>query len=212
MAIQGDTLWVADIDVVRGFNRETGAPLRTITFPMPITLLNDVAVAPDGTMYVTDTGIAMTDKGVLKPGGDKVIAITPAGEISVRADSMAVVWPNGVTWDAHGSRWIVVTFEPFDSKVFALPPSSSGDAGPATPIASGAGRFDGVEVLGDGTLLVTGWKDHALHMITPDGTDRKIVGALTQPADIGVDTRRNRVAIPQPLRGVVDVWTLPPGM
>lgn len=71
MAVQGDTLWVADIDVVRGFNRETGAPLRTITFPMPVTLLNDIAVAPDGTMYVTATGIAMTDKGVLKPAGTR---------------------------------------------------------------------------------------------------------------------------------------------
>src|ERR1043165_5380471 len=30
MAIQGDTLWVADIDVVRGFDRRTGAPVGTI--------------------------------------------------------------------------------------------------------------------------------------------------------------------------------------
>ena len=141
-----------------------------------------------------------------------MIAITPAGAMSVRSDSTAIGWPNGVTWDAHGNRWIVVTFEPFESKVFALGHSVSGDGGSPTAIAAGAGRFDGVEVLGDGTLLVTGWNDHALHMITPDGTDRRIVGALTQPADIGIDTRRNRVAIPQAPRGIVDVWTLPSGM
>ncbi|MGI8521603.1 MAG: hypothetical protein ACR2MC_13575, partial [Actinomycetota bacterium] len=30
MAIVGDTLWVADIDAVRGFNRKTGAPVASI--------------------------------------------------------------------------------------------------------------------------------------------------------------------------------------
>ena len=61
-----------------------------------------------------------------------------------------------------GVSWIVVTFEPFHSRIFALTQAASGDAGRATAIASGAGRFDGVEVLGDGTLLVSGWNDHAL--------------------------------------------------
>ena len=30
LALIGDTLWVADIDAVRGFNRRTGAPVATI--------------------------------------------------------------------------------------------------------------------------------------------------------------------------------------
>ena len=69
IAFQGDTLWTADIDVVRGFNKRTGAPVGVIDFrPFGAVLLNDLAVGPDGTMYVTDTGIEMTDIGVLLSG------------------------------------------------------------------------------------------------------------------------------------------------
>src|SRR5512141_722568 len=32
LALTGDTLWVTDIDVVRGFDRHTGAPLATVGF------------------------------------------------------------------------------------------------------------------------------------------------------------------------------------
>jgi hypothetical protein len=63
MAIAGDTLCVADIDKLRGFDRMTGAPIATIDFaPQGATLLNDVAVGP-GDLRVTDTGIRMDDKG-----------------------------------------------------------------------------------------------------------------------------------------------------
>ena len=49
MAIQGDTLWVADIDVLRGFNRRTGAPVGAIDLaPLGVTMLNDIALGPDG--------------------------------------------------------------------------------------------------------------------------------------------------------------------
>src|SRR5688500_8606753 len=58
MAIHGNTLWVADIDVLRGFDRRTGVPLATIDFASHgAVLLNDVAVAPGGELRVTDTGI-----------------------------------------------------------------------------------------------------------------------------------------------------------
>ena len=43
MAIVGDTLWVADIDAVRAFNKRTGAPIATVDLrPMKAEFLNDV--------------------------------------------------------------------------------------------------------------------------------------------------------------------------
>ena len=41
MAITGDTLWVTDINVLRGFNRKTGAPVATIEFGKRALFLND---------------------------------------------------------------------------------------------------------------------------------------------------------------------------
>jgi DNA-binding beta-propeller fold protein YncE len=206
MVLQGDTLWVTDIDVVRGFHRVTGAPLRTIDLAaLKPQMLNDIAVSPDGTLYITDTGIAMTDKGVLHPGGDKVIGIRPGGTTTVRTNAGEIGWPNGVAWDAHGGRWIVVSFDPFRSTVSALSPHG----GAPVEIAHGKGRYDGVEVLADGTMLVTCWNDQSLHMIKPDGSDVRLIGNVFTAADIGVDTRRNRVAIPLASRGRVEVWDLP---
>src|SRR5690348_6199429 len=64
MAIQGDTLWVADIDKLRGFDRHTGLPVGVIDFaPQGAVLLNDVAVSPDGTIWLSDTGIIMNEPG-----------------------------------------------------------------------------------------------------------------------------------------------------
>src|SRR6267143_4030128 len=54
MALVHDTLWVADIDQVRAFNARTAAPVATVPVPGAI-FLNDIAAAPDGSLYVTDT-------------------------------------------------------------------------------------------------------------------------------------------------------------
>jgi sugar lactone lactonase YvrE len=206
MAIQGDTLWVTDIDVVRGFSRTTGRPTRTIDMTsVHPQLLNDIATSPDGTMYVTDTGIIMSDKGVTHPGGDKVIEVKQDGSITERTNGIQLGWPNGVTWDARKNRWVVVSFDPFHSVVYGLSPSG----GAPDTIAKGRGRYDGIEILNDGSMLVTCWNDQSLHIMTADGEDRGLIGNLMSPADIGVDTRRNRVAIPLGSRGRVEVWQLP---
>jgi sugar lactone lactonase YvrE len=211
MAISGDTLWVADIDVVRGFHRRTGAPLATIDLrPHGAVLANDVAVGPDGSLHVTDTGIAMTDKGVMYRGGDKIFTIGPNRAVSLLAEGRDLGRPNGITWDPEGKRWIVVTFDPFRSEVYALAPDSPAPRGqePRTVLLRGLGKFDGVERLADGRLLVTCWADSSLHLVTGT-TSQRIIRDLWQPADLGVDTRRNRVAIPLVLQGRVEIWELP---
>src|SRR5436305_14036847 len=56
LAIAGDVLWVADIDHVRAFDRESGKPLRDVDLaPLGAIFLNGVAAADDGGVYVTDT-------------------------------------------------------------------------------------------------------------------------------------------------------------
>ncbi len=206
MAIHGDTLWVADIDVLRGFHRRTGAPLATIDLrPQRPQLLNDVAVGPDGSLHVTDTGIAMTDKGVIYQGGDRIFRIAPDRSVTTIASGAGLGRPNGITWDPDGKRWIVVSFDPFRSEVYAIRPGDS----VRTVLARGTGKFDGVERLADGRLLVTCWTDSSLHVIDGQRTQR-VVRDLWQPADLGVDTRRGHVAIPLALQGRVEIWTIPP--
>ena len=205
MAIHGDTLWVTDIDVLRAFDRRTGAPLATVDLRQQgAVLLNDVAVGPDGALRVTDSGIIMSDKGVLHPGGDKVFLVGPNRAISVLAEGNVLGRPNGITWDPTGRRWIVVSFDPFHSEVYAL--NAGTDA--RTVLASGLGKFDGVEVLADGRLLVTSWSDSSVHAFG-GGRDERIIRHLINPADLGLDTRRNRVAVPLVTMNRVEFWQLP---
>jgi sugar lactone lactonase YvrE len=202
-ALHGDTLWVADISVLRAFDRHTGAPLANIDFePLGAVQLNDVAIGPDGQIRVTDTGIMMSPKGVVRLGPDRVFVVGPTQKISLMPGTERVTWPNGIGWDSTGNRWIIASFDPFDGRIFAIPRE-----GKATVVREGSGRLDGLEALPNGSMLFTSWADSSLHLLE-NGTDRKLLRQLPEAADIGVDTKRRQVAIPLSVLGRVQLWSL----
>ncbi|MDB4891329.1 MAG: hypothetical protein JWL61_3184 [Gemmatimonadetes bacterium] len=204
IALHGDTLWVADISVLRAFDRHTGAPLANIDFaPLGAVQLNDVAVGPDGQIYVTDTGIMMTPKGVLHLGPDRVFRVGASQSISVMASAPTVTWPNGILWNTATKQWNIVSFDPFNGRIFSL--SANGDS--ARVIRQGLGRLDGVELLPNGALVFTSWADSSIHLLK-DGTDRKIIREVPEAADLGFDTRRKQLAIALSVLGRVQIWSL----
>jgi sugar lactone lactonase YvrE len=205
IALHGDTLWTADIDKLRAFDRHTGTPLATIDFaPLGAVQLNDVAIGPDGSIRVTDTGIIMSRKGVIHTGPDRIFSVGPGRAIAVVAEGPQLRQPNGITWDAAGKRWIVVSFDPYHGQVMTMPDSG----GSTTPIWSSAhGNFDGVEVLPNGSIVFASWADSSIHLLEK-GVDRQIIRQVPEPADIGIDTRRNRLAIPLATLGRVQLWKL----
>ncbi len=205
LALHGDTLWVADIDALRGFDRHTGAPLATVDLaPLGAVLLNDVAVGPDGTVRVTDTGIEMGEVGVVHTGPDRIFVVGPNRAVSVMAAGPALRQPNGITWDAAGRRWIVVSFDPFVGEIAAF---AEGDSTRHVVHRAPKGRLDGVEVLPGGAILYASWADSSVHLLA-GGRDRQVVRAVPEPADIGVDTRRHRLAIPLSTLGRVQLWDI----
>jgi hypothetical protein len=148
----------------------------------------------------------MTPSGVTHPGGDRVFAVGPDHAVTMIAGGQALGRPNGITATPRGSGMTVVSFDPFHSTVYTL--DLRGGRYMSTIVARGKGKYDGVEPLPDGRLLVACWNDSSIHEISA-GKDEKIIGGLSQPADIGVDTRRNRIAIPQSVRDRVEFWQLP---
>ena len=110
MAVQGDTLWVADIDVLRGFNKRTGERVATISFSPTPRFLNDVAIGPDGEIYVTDTSIQISASGTRYFGQDKLFVVK-GREARVLLEGQAkLAQPNGVAWDAQGGRLLMAPF------------------------------------------------------------------------------------------------------
>ena len=205
MALQGDTLWVNDIDVVRGFDRRSGASVATIDLrDHGAVLLNDIAIGPDGTLRITDSGIIMSSKGVLHPGGDKVFVVGAGRAVTIAAQGEHLGRPNGIIWDNAGKRWLVVSFDPFKSELYSL---RDGDS-TRTVIGGGKGKFDGVEIAPNGGVLVSSWSDSSIHLFAK-GSDRRIIKGLVTPADMAIDTRRNRVAVPLVMLNRVEFWELP---
>jgi sugar lactone lactonase YvrE len=191
MTIVGDTLWVVDADAVRGFNRRNGAPLATADFhAFKLGFLNDIAASPDG-LYVTDTGT-------------NLIYRIAAGRITVALQNPALDGPNGITWDSANHRFIVVPYGG-DSVIRAWTPGSK----TLSTVGQSAGsKFDGVEILSGNRVLVASQEDSSLHLFS-DGTGHPIIKTGGAPADIAVDTKRNRVAAPFVDRNLVEIWQLP---
>lgn len=200
LAISGDTLWVSDIDAVRAFNRRTGEPVATVELK-GATFLNDVVIGPDGSVYITDTGIRFSAKGVMThPGKDRVYRITGrTPKVVVQADSLG--GPNGIAWDGTKNRFVIA---PFNSQWLY---SWQTNAVQPAALASGPGGYDGLEVLPDGRILASSWADSSIHVFK--GDSRKVlISGKPAPADFGIDTKRNRIAIPLFNDGAVEIWQL----
>jgi sugar lactone lactonase YvrE len=203
LAVLGDTLWVTDIDIARAFNARTGAPLDSVKFDSAgAVFLNDEAIATTGAIYITDTGIRFDDVGnVLHPGPDRVFRIGPDRKVTVAAHGDTLGWPNGITVDPVGRRFIIVSFGAAKT-ILAWKP---GDRSPRI-IAKGPGGFDGVEVAG-GRILVSSWTDSTVSAYET-GQEVKVITGVPSPADIGYDAKRNRVLIPIFTGNRVEIWQL----
>ncbi len=191
MAVHGDTLFVTDIDSVRVFDRTTGAYHGARGVP-GATFLNDLAVGPDGTLYVSDSGLnadfssSGTD-AVYRFEGDQPVSITEGVEIAS---------PNGIVV-ADGAL-IVVAFG--GTAVTRLRPDPEGGPSTSEVIAElPGGQLDGVVRMDDGSLLVSSWETESVYRVTPDSGQAEpevVAEGIPSPADIGWDSRRGRVLIP----------------
>jgi hypothetical protein len=192
MAFTGDTLWVVDDAGLHAFDRVSGAQLGFVDMRSHEPgFLNDVAVGGDGALYVTDTGLSR----VYRVAGGR-------SEIAVEGDALGR--PNGITWDAGLSLFVLVPWAGGDTLRAWSPDLREVRLGARTP----GGRFDGVEIV-DGYLIVASQADSALHVVL-GGRGAPFLRVPGAPADIGVDTRRGRVAVPYIALDRVDVWALPP--
>ena len=191
MTIVADTLWVADNGAVRGFNRLTGRPVASIDMTkFGAGFLNDIAAGPGGVLYVTDTPLNRVYRILRRTA-------------TIAVDDSTLNGPNGIAWDDWNSRFVIV---PYGGNHTLLAWS---EGNPVTPFGTSSGaKFDGIEVLGPNDLLVASQADTSLHRFV-SGTGRAVIRTSGRPADIALDTKRMRVAIPFISLNRVEIWQLP---
>lgn len=192
MALEGDTLWVADVDGVHGFDRGSGTHLAFVDFTaLEPGFINDLAVDADGALYATDTGRSRIYRVV-------------DGAVSVAVEDDRTGPPNGITAEDGSGR-------------FLLAPWGGGTTLRAWDPATGAfddvaelvgGNFDGIELL-DGRVIIASQADSTIHAVdVGEGTVTPLVRVAGRPADIAVDPSRGRIAVPYIALNRVDIWQI----
>jgi sugar lactone lactonase YvrE len=197
LIIVGKELWVTDISVVRKFDLKTLAPKGDIALP-EATFANDIALAADGKVYVSDSSVKVGEKGFEPNGGDQVLVIDKSGKAKVLAKSKDLAWPNGLAFGPKGL--LVNTLN--SNEVFGIGPK--GEKTDVLKLPNGG--LDGMLVVGD-TLIVSSWGASTVYRGKLGGTAfEPIIQNVKGPADIGWDSKRSRVLVPRFVDDLVEAF------
>jgi mono/diheme cytochrome c family protein len=152
-----DTLWACYSDfpgstgspqapsTLVAFNLESGAARRRYVLPTPQAFCNDIAVAADGTVYVTDTNNMEVDR--LRPGENALQRWVGDGAFGAPGgilDGISVV----------GSAIVVSTLA--TGRVYSIPVTATGAPGPVTELrlSRPLEQPDGMRVLGAASTVI----------------------------------------------------------
>ncbi len=204
LALSNGLLFVADLDTVRWFDRSTGAPKGELKVAGS-TFVNDLAVGPDGLIYLSDSGLKGGKDGFAPTGTDGVYAIDVSGKKAklktVKKDK-ALARPNGLL--VQGDTLYMVPFGANTLHAFDLKAKAKAK-GEATKLPTGG--LDGLVAVGD-EFLVSSWEGKAVYRGKVGGEFKEVLGGLEAPADIGFDTKRSRVLVPRFMGNAVEAYEL----
>ena len=174
-------LYVADINVVRWFDMESGEPRGSVVVD-DAQRFNDIEVAADGTIWATQTG---TDES----GTWRVYRIGPDGDSSVVVEGAPLARPNGIAFDPDGN---IVVVNIGDNAVLTFSP----DGELVRTEHAVDGGNDGLVVLDDGTKYVSSVRIGTVSRIRPGEAAEVVASGIPSAASMAYDSKRNRLLIP----------------
>jgi len=184
MAIVGNNLFVADINRVHVFELPSGKQITSVIIEGS-SFINGIDQASDGDVVVTDSGF--TD-GFAASDTDAIYKVSANGKYKKILGDKDMGHPNGIV--ADGDKLIVVTFG--SGEIFSLDGAGNKVMLPKPP----QGGLDGLLKLADGRFIISSWGGSAIYALNQDNTYTVLMDSVDAPADLGFDSKRNRVLIP----------------
>lgn len=185
MAILNGHLYVADINQVHIFDLDSGKQKKSITIKGS-TFLNGITPGEGNYVYVTDSGLGQGPE--IPPSTNGIYKVNANGSYSTIIKRKNMGRPNGIIVD--NNQLTVVTFG--SGEVYRVDKKGKQHALPKPP----KGGLDGLLKLDDGRLLMSSWGESALYVLNNKGIYSILAGSLDAPADLGFDSKRQRILIP----------------
>jgi hypothetical protein len=194
--IANGILYVADRDggtspadtsvaVIRRFNLQTGAPAGETRVDRS-TWFNDIAVAGDGTVYATQTGVGGQQPD---PATWQVWKIAPDGAASILIQGSPLKQPNGIALDGQG-HIVVVNIGNDEVLTFAT------DGKLLTTEHAAQAGSDGLVIMADGTKYVSSVVNGGVSRIRPGKPPELIAKNVPNAASMCYDAGANQLVIP----------------
>lgn len=184
-ATLGDYLYVADINTLRWFDRNTGEPKGQLEIP-GATFLNDVVAHPDGGVYFSDTGMRAGASGFEPSGTDAIYRLNPDMSLDTLARGEQLGHPNGLA--LSGDSLYVVTFG--TGEFYRLQNGARLDV-----VKLPKGSLDGIVIFGR-MVFISSWDGSSIFRGTLGGEIFEALSGVPAPADIGHDPFQHRLLIP----------------
>ncbi|HET8654298.1 MAG TPA: hypothetical protein VFL93_02105 [Longimicrobiaceae bacterium] len=179
MLFEGDTLFVADVGGVRVFDRRSGRQLGSIAIDSRS--LNDLALGPDGTLYVSDLGPGKGGAGVIwRVSGRTATPLVRGSDLDQ---------PDGILYTQ--GKLLVAPFGG-GAELYYVSLTGQRTPGPRVP----GGTMDGLETLPDSSIAVTSWDAKTVYRLDAAGNATPLFTGLESPAQIGLDRKRDRLLVP----------------
>ncbi len=181
LAMIGNTLYVTDIDTLKGFDKDSGKLLFFMDFaPQGAKFLNDLATDPEGYLYMSDML------------ANRIYRIDPKlGSSEVLVEGPQLGNPNGLMMNPRSKNLMVVTWA--SGEILEID-----HAGNVHVIKESLMSLDGIDSDPSGNLFVSSFQKGEIYKIDNYGRGALMTFAsgLQTPADISYDSKNNQLLIP----------------
>lgn len=200
LGVHAGILWVADLSGAVGIDLKTRKIVHRVPLGAAGSFINDIAIATDGTIYVSD----MTKARIYAIKDGKASTLIEGEEHIDLPNGLAV--QDDTLWVASWGR----DMQPdFATKTAGSLISIDLKTKSSKVALRGLGNLDGLVALGEGRWLISDWKAGKLYSWrTGEPTAKELAQGFQGSADLGLIPNANIVLIPEMQKNALHAYSI----